>query len=111
MISCSEFNNNFGNRGGAVAILHYAAHFENVTFTNHRGPVILVRTKKTILSQHKLSIYLLQAVSSTLNFRGNVRFIGNNAFGFDGGALFLRSFSQMYLDAGTHFQFINNSGG
>ncbi|XP_065897652.1 uncharacterized protein [Dysidea avara] len=90
-VNC-EFNNNFGNRGGAVAILHYAAHFENVTFTNHRGPVIL-------------------AVSSTLNFRGNVRFIGNNAFGFDGGALFLRSFSQMYLDAGTHFQFINNSGG
>lgn len=42
MDTCSEFENNFGNRGGALAILHYVAHFENVTFTNHRGPVILV---------------------------------------------------------------------
>ena len=41
-ITHSEFVNNFGDRGGALAVLHFAAYFENVTFSKHRGPVILV---------------------------------------------------------------------
>ena len=37
-------------------------------------------------------------------------FMGNNAEGFAGGAMYLTSYSQVYLSQGSTFDFINNTG-
>ena len=39
----SEFVGNFGADGATVSISFYSGSFDNVTFTNNRGPVVRVR--------------------------------------------------------------------
>ena len=45
-----------------------------------------------------------------MEFYGEVSFIDNVVDGSIGGAVYLISFSQMILHAGTHLEFINNTG-
>ena len=39
----SQFDGNFGGDGATVSISFNSGSFDNVTFTNHRGPVVRVR--------------------------------------------------------------------
>ena len=38
-------------------------------------------------------------------------FTNNNAEGFDGGALYMLTSSQITVNTGAHLEFINNTGG
>ena len=52
----------------------------------------------------------MQLLASTVNFYGHVEFINNNVQKFDGGALYMTSFSQMILYDTADLNFINNTG-
>ena len=52
----------------------------------------------------------MQLLASTVKFYGLVEFIDNNVQKFDGGALYMTSFSQMILYDGANLNFINNTG-
>ena len=52
----------------------------------------------------------MQLLASTVNFYGRVEFINNNVQKFDGGALYMTSFSQMILYDTADLNFINNTG-
>ena len=54
---------------------------------------------------------ITKVIGSKLNFHGNITFINNDAEGIDGGAIYMLTFSQMILNAGTHLKFISNTGG
>ena len=54
---------------------------------------------------------LLKAIGTTINFYGKVSFTNNNAEGYDGGAIYLLTFSQMTLNDGVQLEFTNNTGG
>lgn len=61
-----------------------------------------------------LTIYIyvciIKVISGKIIFQGSVKFYSNNAIGFDGGAVYLLSFSQMFLENNTQLEFINNTG-
>ena len=52
----------------------------------------------------------LKAIAGEMEFYGEVNFIDNEVDGSVGGTIYLISFSQMILHAGTHLRFINNTG-
>lgn len=52
-----------------------------------------------------------KAIGAALEFSGNISFINNNAKGYDGGALYMLTSSQITLNTRTHLDFINNTGG
>ena len=56
-----------------------------------------------------LSIY--KAIGAAIEINGNVSFTNNNAKGFDGGALYMLTSSQITLNTGTDLKFVNNTGG
>ncbi|XP_065906418.1 uncharacterized protein [Dysidea avara] len=89
-INCT-FDGNFGGNGATLNLGFSNGRFENVTFQNHRGAVI-------------------RAVASRIDLHGYVNFIGNNAEDFDGGSLYLFTFSQMNMTPDTHLTFANNTG-
>ena len=67
---------------------------------------------------HKLTDYkmhafisLFKAIGAAIKLNGNVSFTNNNAEGFDGGALYMLTSSQIMLNIGTHLEFLNNTGG
>lgn len=45
-----------------------------------------------------------------MEFNQEVKFVNNKVDGSLGGAVYLVSSSQMFLEANTHLQFINNTG-
>ena len=45
-----------------------------------------------------------------MEFTGKVSFIDNEVDGSLGGAIYLLSSSQMFLEADAHLEFINNTG-
>ena len=49
-------------------------------------------------------------VAGRIAFGGPTFFLDNNAEAFDGGAVYLLSFSQLVLQAGGHLYFTNNTG-
>ena len=42
ILVCSKFEDNFGGKGATIDFSFYNAMFENVMFSNNRGPVIRV---------------------------------------------------------------------
>jgi len=59
-----------------------------------------------------LHIYIpLKAIGAAVEFNGNVSFTNNDAKGFDGGALYMLTSSQITVNSRTHLEFINNTGG
>ena len=50
-------------------------------------------------------------MGAALKLNGSISFTNNNAKGFDGGALYMLTFSQITLNTGAHLEFINNTGG
>lgn len=53
----------------------------------------------------------MQVVGSAVNVRGaHLTFMGNNAGGSAGGAMYLTSYTQVILFEGSTFDFINNIG-
>ena len=57
-----------------------------------------------------MHIIPLKAIGGKLEFYEEVTFNHNRVDGSLGGALYLISYSQMFLEAGTHLNFINNTG-
>ena len=55
--------------------------------------------------------YLFKAIGAAVEFAGNVSFTNNNAQGYDGGALYMLTSSQITLNTGAHLKFVNNTGG
>ena len=57
-------------------------------------------------------IYLciVKVITGKVKFQGSVKFYSNNAIGFDGGAVYLLSFSQLLLENNTQLEFTNNTG-
>ena len=49
-------------------------------------------------------------IGGIVEFQGQLDFYSNNAVGFDGGAIYLLSYSQMLLHNDTHLEFVNNTG-
>ena len=43
--NCSNFNNNFGSAGATISLIYFSGNFNNVTFCNHKGPVIRVSNR------------------------------------------------------------------
>ena len=43
--NCSNFDNNFGSGGASVSLIYYSGNFNNVTFSNHSGPVVRVSNR------------------------------------------------------------------
>ena len=52
----------------------------------------------------------IQVVAGNIAFNGGVKFVDNDVKTFDGGALYLLSFSQFTLYPGAHLDFTNNAG-
>ena len=50
-------------------------------------------------------------IGAKVDFYGNISFTNNNAEGFDGGAMYMLTFSQMTLNDGAQLEFTNNTGG
>ncbi|XP_065899095.1 uncharacterized protein [Dysidea avara] len=88
-----EFIGNGGGRGGTLSIAYFPIIFKgNVTFVNNTGPAF-------------------RAVGSRVTVRGaHLTFLGNNAEGLSGGAMYLTSYTQVILFQGSTFDFINNTG-
>ena len=53
---------------------------------------------------------ILQVVAGNIDFSGPITFVDNDAETFDGGAIYLLSFSQFTLYPGAYLDFINNAG-
>ena len=51
-----------------------------------------------------------QSVGAQIAVQGNISFIGNNAEGHGGGALYLSAFGQVKLYRGSHIDFTDNTG-
>ncbi|XP_065908085.1 uncharacterized protein [Dysidea avara] len=92
------FDSNFGAEAAAINIAYYNARFDNVTFRNNIGTTV-------------------QMIAGRVHVEGSIIYDGNNAITdaskgivSEGGALHLRSFSQIQLHNGTHVKFINNTG-
>lgn len=68
---------------------------------------------KTLWYEQDVTIhaFLFKAIGAAVEFAGNVSFTNNNAKGFDGGALYMLTFSQITLATSAHLEFINNTGG
>lgn len=49
-------------------------------------------------------------IAGIVEFQGPVKFHFNNAVGFDGGAIYLLTFSQLFLQNDTQLEFVNNTG-
>lgn len=52
----------------------------------------------------------VQVVAGNIDFSGPVKFVDNDAKTFDGGAIYLLSFSQFTLYPGAYLDFTNNAG-
>ena len=53
----------------------------------------------------------IQVVTSVVHVKGaHLTFMGNNAEVSSGGAMYLTSYTQVYLSEGSTFNFINNTG-
>ena len=53
---------------------------------------------------------MFKAIAGKTEFYKDVSFINNKVDGSVGGAVYLLSSSQMYLEPDTHLEFINNTG-
>ena len=49
-------------------------------------------------------------ITGRVELQGPVKFYSNNAVGFDGGAIYLLSYSQLLLQNDTQLEFVNNTG-
>ena len=58
-----------------------------------------------------MCLNLFKAIGAVVEFVGNVSFTNNNAEGYDGGALYMLTSSQITLNTGAHLEFVNNTGG
>ena len=54
--------------------------------------------------------HVLQSVGSQIAVQGNLSFIGNNAEGYKGGAVYISAFGQLKLYRGTNIDFVDNVG-
>ena len=52
----------------------------------------------------------IKVITGRVELQGPVRFYSNNAVGFDGGAIYLLSYSQLFLQNDTQLELINNTG-
>ena len=67
---------------------------------------------KLISFMYNIFIFLIhKAIGTAIKINGNVSFTNNNAEGFDGGALYMLTSSQITLNPGAHLDFVNNTGG
>ena len=64
-----------------------------------------------MLNTHLIVFPILKTIGAAIEINGNVSFTNNNAKGFDGGALYMLTFSQITLNPGAHLGFVNNTGG
>ena len=110
---CSVFDNNIGGSGAIIDFSFQSGIFYNSIFSNSIGSVIRVSLILIFVlkTPSNLTIYLFKAIGSKIIFNGNISFINNNAEGFDGGAIYMLTFSQMILNPGAHLIFVNNTGG
>ena len=56
-------------------------------------------------------MFLFKTIGAAVEFVGNISFTNNNAEGYDGGALYMLTSSQITLNTGAHLEFVNNTGG
>ena len=52
----------------------------------------------------------IKVITGRVELQGQIKFYSNNAVGFDGGAIYLLSYSQLFLQNDTQLEFINNTG-
>ena len=113
--NCSIFDGNNCGNGATIDLGFQSGMFSNIIFSNNRGSAIRV----SLVCKHKNQRYLIihnlcpifKAIGSKLTFDGNASFMNNNAEGFDGGDIYMLTFSQMILYPGAHLRFANNTGG
>ena len=43
--NCSNFDKNFGSGGATISLIYFSGNFNNVTFSNHKGPVVRVSNR------------------------------------------------------------------
>ena len=55
-------------------------------------------------------IQIIKVITGRVELQGPVKFYSNNAVGFDGGAIYLLSYSQLLLQSDTQLEFVNNTG-
>ena len=65
----------------------------------------------TRCNTHIFDVIFLKAIGATVDFYGNVSLTNNDVEGFDGGAMYMLTFSQMTLNSGAQLEFVNNTGG
>jgi len=53
----------------------------------------------------------IKAIGAKFDFYGIVSFTNTDVEGFDGGAMYMLTFSQMTLNNGAQLDFTNNTGG
>ena len=56
--NCSHFNNNFGSGGATISLLFFSGSFNNVTFSNHSGPVVRV-SNRIILIDNEITMPII----------------------------------------------------
>ncbi|XP_065899024.1 uncharacterized protein [Dysidea avara] len=92
-ITDCEFVENICGSGGILGVAYFPISLNgNISFVNSAGPA-------------------LRVVSSVVHVKGaRLTFLGNNAEGFAGGAMYLTAYTQVILSQGSTFDFINNTG-
>ena len=53
---------------------------------------------------------IVKAIGGRIDMKEEVNFVNNEVDGSVGGAIYLISSSQMFLETNTHLEFINNTG-
>ena len=108
--NCSIFDGNNCGNSATIDMGFQSAMFSNIIFSNNKGSAIRVSLVCKCKINNNLCL-VFKAIGSKLTFDGNASFINNNAEGFDGGAIYMLTFSQMILYPGAHLRFANNTGG
>ena len=63
--NCSNFDNNFGSGGASVSLIYYSGNFNNVTFSNHSGPVVRVSNRRIFIYNE---IIMHNSIHTSLQF-------------------------------------------
>ena len=84
---------------------------KNVSFINHIGSTLRVSNYQLLYIYYILSyIQIIKVITGRVELQGPVKFYSNNAVGFDGGAIYLLSYSQLLIQSDTQLEFVNNTG-
>ena len=88
----------------------------SLQFITYSAPLLLVYSLLALCffvdTKCKINvfIYITQMITGRVEFQGTVKFYSNSALGVDGGAVYLLSFSQLFLQNSLQLEFVNNIG-